>query len=109
MAVWYAEAGRNRERLERAREAVRVGKISGAVGNFAHVPPDLEREVCNALGLEPEPASTQVVQRDRHAEFVAACAITASSLEKIAVEIRGLQRTEILEVEEPFGEGQKGS
>jgi adenylosuccinate lyase len=109
VAVWYAEAGRNRERLERAREAVRVGKISGAVGNFAHVPPDLEREVCHALGLEPEPASTQVVQRDRHAEFVAACAIAASSLEKIAVEIRGLQRTEILEVEEPFGEGQKGS
>jgi adenylosuccinate lyase len=109
VAVWYAEAARNRERLARAREAVRVGKISGAVGNFAHVPPDLEREVCRALGLEPEPASTQIVQRDRHAELVGACALAASGLEKIAVEIRGLQRTEILEVEEPFGEGQKGS
>jgi adenylosuccinate lyase len=108
-AVWYAEAGRNRERLARAREAVRVGKVSGAVGNFAHVPPDLEREVCEALGLAAAPVSTQVVQRDRHAEFVAACAIAGGSLEKIATEVRSLQRTEILEVEEPFEEGQKGS
>jgi adenylosuccinate lyase len=106
---WWAEAGRNRERLVRAREAVRVGKISGAVGNFAHVSPDVEEEVCGALGLLPAPVSTQVIQRDRHAEFVGSCAIVASSLEKIAVEIRGLQRTEILEVEEPFEEGQKGS
>ena len=108
-AVWYAEAGRNRERLVRARETVRVGKISGAVGNFAHVPPDLEAEVCQALGLAAEPVSTQVVQRDRHAEFVATCAIVGGSLEKIATEIRNLQRTEILELEEPFADGQKGS
>jgi adenylosuccinate lyase len=106
---WWTEAARNRERLVRARETVRVGKISGAVGNFAHVAPAVEDEVCRALGLEPAPVSTQIVQRDRHAEFVAACAIAGGSLEKIAVEIRNLQRTEILEVEEPFAEGQKGS
>src|SRR5207245_9430614 len=81
----------------------------GAVGNFAHVAPAVEDEVCRALGLEPAPVSTQIVQRDRHAEFVAACAIAGGSLEKIAVEIRNLQRTEILEVEEPFAEGQQGS
>src|SRR5262245_651759 len=109
VAVWWAEAGRNRERLARARETIRVGKISGAVGNFAHVDPVIEAEVCRALGLEPEPVSTQIVQRDRHAEFVSACAIAGGSLEKIAVEIRSLQRTEILELEEPFAEGQKGS
>jgi adenylosuccinate lyase len=109
VAGWYTEAGRNRDRLLRAREAVRVGKISGAVGNFAHVPPDLEEEVCAALGLQPAPVSTQVVQRDRHAEFVAACAIVGGSLDRTATEIRSLQRTEILEVEEPFTEGQKGS
>ncbi|MBI2543830.1 MAG: adenylosuccinate lyase, partial [Candidatus Rokubacteria bacterium] len=108
-AVWYAEAGRNLERLRRAKETVRVGKISGAVGTFAHVEPDVEAEVCRALGLEPAPISTQVIQRDRHAEFVAALAIVAASLEKIAVEIRTLQRTEILEAEEPFTEGQRGS
>ncbi len=109
VAVWYAEAGRNLERLRRAKEAVRVGKISGAVGTFAHVDPDVEAEVCQALGLEPAPISTQVVQRDRHAEFCATLAVAAASLEKIAVEIRSLQRTEILEAEEPFVEGQKGS
>ena len=109
VAGWYAEAGRNRDRLARAREAVRVGKISGAVGNFAHVAPEIEAEVCCALGLEPAPVSTQIVQRDRHAEFVTTCAIVGGSLEKIATEIRSLQRTEILELEEPFGEGQKGS
>jgi adenylosuccinate lyase len=108
-AVWYAEAGRNLERLHRAKETVRVGKISGAVGTFAHVEPDVEAEVCRALGLEPAPVSTQVVQRDRHAEYTASLAILAASLEKIAVEIRTLQRTEILEAEEPFAEGQKGS
>ena len=108
-AGWYMEAGRNRERLVRAREAIRVGKISGAVGTFAHVPPDLEEEVCRALGLEPEPVSTQVVQRDRHAELVSACAIVGGGLERFAIEIRSLQRTEILEAEEPFAEGQKGS
>jgi adenylosuccinate lyase len=108
-ALWYAEAGRNIERLERAKEAVRVGKISGAIGTFAHVDPDVEEEVCRLLGLEPDPISTQVVQRDRHAELCAVLAIVAASLEKVAVEIRSLQRTEILEVEEPFAEGQKGS
>jgi adenylosuccinate lyase len=108
-AVWYAEAGRNIERLRRARAAIAVGRLSGAVGNFAHVDPDLEEEVCRELGLEPAPVSTQVIQRDRHAEFCTAVAIAGASLEKIALEIRGLQRTEILEVQEPFGEGQKGS
>ena len=108
-ALWFAEAGRNLERLRRAEEAVRVGKISGSVGNFAHVEPDVEEEVCRLLGLEPAPISTQVIQRDRHAEFCAALAITAASIEKIATEIRSLQRTEILEAEEPFAEGQKGS
>ncbi|MBI4591139.1 MAG: adenylosuccinate lyase [Candidatus Rokubacteria bacterium] len=108
-AVWYAEAGRNLERLRRAKETVRVGKISGAVGTFAHVDPEVEAEVCRALGLEPAPVSTQVVQRDRHAELCTTLAVVAASLEKIAVEIRTLQRTEILEAEEPFAEGQKGS
>jgi adenylosuccinate lyase len=108
-ALWYAEAGRNIERLKRGKEAVRVGKISGAIGTFAHIDPDVEEEVCRLLGLEPDPISTQVVQRDRHAELCAVLAIVAASLEKVAVEIRSLQRTEILEVEEPFAEGQKGS
>ena len=108
-AVWYAEAGRNLERLRRAKETIRVGKISGAVGTFAHVEPDVEAEVCRALGLEPAAISTQVIQRDRHAEYVTTLAILAASLEKIALEIRTLQRTEILEAEEPFAEGQKGS
>ena len=109
VAVWYAEAERNLERLRRAQAAIAVGKLSGAVGSFAHVDPDLEEEVCRALSLAPAPASTQVIQRDRHAEYCAALAIAGASLEKIALEIRGLQRTEVLEVEEPFGEGQKGS
>ncbi len=109
VAVWYAEAGRNLERLRRARDVVAVGKLSGAVGNFAHVEPEIEEEVCRALGLAPAPVSTQVVQRDRHAEFCATLAILGASLEKIALEIRGLQRTEVLEVQEPFAEGQKGS
>jgi adenylosuccinate lyase len=108
-ALWYAEAGRNIDRLNRAKEAVRVGKISGAIGTFAHVDPDVEEEVCRLLGLEPDPISTQVVQRDRHAELCSVLAIIAASLEKVAVEIRSLQRTEILEAEEPFAEGQKGS
>jgi adenylosuccinate lyase len=108
-AVWYAEAGRNVERLQRAKDTVRAGKISGAVGTFAHVEPDIEAEVCRGLGLEPAPVSTQIVQRDRHAEFCATLAVVGASLEKIALEIRALQRTEILEVEEPFVEGQKGS
>jgi adenylosuccinate lyase len=109
VAVWYAEAGRNLERLRRARAAIAVGKLSGAVGSFAHVEPELEEEVCRDLGLAAAAASTQVIQRDRHAEYCTALAIAGASLEKIALEIRGLQRTEVLEVEEPFGEGQKGS
>jgi len=108
-ALWFAEAGRNLERLRRGREAVGVGKVSGAVGTFAHVDPDVEEEVCRLLGLEAAPVSTQVVQRDRHAEFCATLGIIAASLEKVATEIRSLQRTEILEAEEPFTEGQKGS
>lgn len=109
MAMWYAETGRNLERLARAREVVRVGKISGAVGTFAHLDPAIEAAVCRRLGLEPAPISSQVIQRDRHAELLGALAITAASLEKFALEIRGLQKTEIGEVEEPFGKGQKGS
>src|SRR5213596_1686458 len=108
-AVWYTEARRNLERLRRARASVMVGKLSGAVGNFAHVEPELEVEVCQELGLEAAPVSTQIVQRDRHAEFCATLAVAGASLEKIALEVRGLQRTEILEAQEPFGEGQKGS
>jgi len=109
VAVWYAEAGRNLERLRRARSVVAVGKLSGAVGQFAHVEPEVEEEVCRALGLQAAPVSTQIVQRDRHAEFCAMLAVVAASLEKIALEVRGLQRTEVLEAQEPFGEGQKGS
>jgi adenylosuccinate lyase len=108
-ALWYAEAGRNLEGLRRARETVRVGKISGAVGTFAHIEPDVEEEACHLLGLEPAPVSSQIVQRDRHAELMTTLAIVAASLEKVAVEIRSLQRTEIGEAEEPFAEGQKGS
>jgi adenylosuccinate lyase len=107
--VWYVEAGRNLERLRRARATVAVGKLSGAVGTFAHIEPDVEEEVCRSLGLDVEPASTQIVQRDRHAEFCATLAVAGAALEKIALEIRHLQRTEVLEAKEPFGEGQKGS
>jgi adenylosuccinate lyase len=109
LALWYAELGRDVERVRRARETVRVGKISGAVGTFAHLDPAIEEKVCRRLGLEPAPIASQVIQRDRHAELLAALAITAASLEKFALEIRGLQKTEIGEVEEPFGKGQKGS
>ncbi len=108
-AVWYTEAERNLERLRRARATIAVGKLSGAVGTFAHVEPEVEEEVCRALGLEPAAVSTQIVQRDRHAEFCTTLAIAAASLEKIALEVRGLQRTEVLEALEPFGAGQKGS
>jgi adenylosuccinate lyase len=109
VAVWFTEAQRNLERLRRARAVSAVGKLSGAVGTFAHVEPEIEDVVCRELGLEPAVVSNQVVQRDRHAEFCAMLAVAGASLEKIALEIRSLQRTEILEVEEPFGEGQKGS
>jgi adenylosuccinate lyase len=93
----------------RAREAVAVGKVSGAVGMFAHLDPSIEAAVCERLGLTPAPVSSQVIQRDRHAELMAALAILAASLEKFALEVRGLQKTEIGEVQEPFGRGQKGS
>jgi adenylosuccinate lyase len=109
LALWYAELARDADRVRRARETVRVGKISGAVGTFAHLDPAIEADVCARLGLQPAPISSQVIQRDRHAELIAALAITAASLEKFALEIRGLQKTEIGEVEEPFGKGQKGS
>jgi len=109
LALWYAEIQRGRQRVERARQAVSVGKLSGAVGMFAHLDPAIEAAVCRRLGLAPAPVSSQVIQRDRHAEVLAALAILAASLEKFALEIRGLQKTEIGEVQEPFGRGQKGS
>jgi len=109
LALWFAEVGRDIERLTRARVVVNVGKLSGAVGTFAHLPPSIEADVCRRLGLEPAPVSSQVIQRDRHAELMAMLAITAASLEKFALEVRGLQKTEIGELEEPFGKGQKGS
>jgi adenylosuccinate lyase len=109
LALWYAELQRDLDRMLRARDVVAVGKLSGAVGTFAHLDPDIEARVCRQLGLEPAPVASQVIQRDRHAELMSALAITAASLEKFALEIRGLQKTEIGEVEEPFGKGQKGS
>jgi adenylosuccinate lyase len=109
LALWYAEIGRAIDRVRRAREVVSVGKLSGAVGTFAHLPPTVETDVCRRLGLAPAPVASQVIQRDRHAELLSTLAITAASLEKFALEIRGLQKTEIGEVEEPFAKGQKGS
>ncbi|MDQ3171126.1 MAG: adenylosuccinate lyase, partial [Acidobacteriota bacterium] len=109
LALWYAEVGRAIARVTRAREAIAVGKISGAVGTFAHLEPEIEERVCARLGLAAAPVSSQVIQRDRHAELMTALAITGASLEKFALEIRGLQKTEIGEVEEPFAKGQKGS
>jgi adenylosuccinate lyase len=108
-ALWLAENRRNIKRLEQATAAIRVGKISGAVGNYAHIDPFIEEYVCRKLGLEPALISTQVLQRDRHAEFVSTLALIGASLEKIALEIRNLQRTETRELEEPFYSGQKGS
>jgi adenylosuccinate lyase len=109
LAVWAFELDRARSRVGRALEAVRVGKLSGAVGNYAAVDPEVERLACERLCLEPEPAATQVVQRDRHAELLTALAVAAASLERFALEIRHLARTEVAEVQEPFGEDQKGS
>ncbi|ACB10054.1 adenylosuccinate lyase [Thermotoga petrophila RKU-10] len=106
---WYSEMKRNVQRLERAIEEVSYGKISGAVGNYANVPPEVEEKALSYLGLKPEPVSTQVVPRDRHAFYLSTLAIVAAGIERIAVEIRHLQRTEVLEVEEPFREGQRGS
>ncbi len=108
-AIWYDEMGRQRERLVRARETVAYGKISGAVGTFANVPPEVESYVCQKVGLRADPVSSQVVQRDRHAELFTTMALVASSLEKIAVEVRHMQRTEVGEAEEKFHTGQKGS
>jgi adenylosuccinate lyase len=109
LALWHAELDRHRARLLRARETIAVGKLSGAVGTFSHLPPEVEEEVCARLGLRPAPIASQVLQRDRHAEVLTTLALVAASLEKFAVEVRALQRTEVREVEEPFAEGQKGS
>jgi adenylosuccinate lyase len=109
MALWYEEMGRALERMKRAREVISVGKVSGAVGTFANIDPFVETYVCRKLGLRPEPVATQVVQRDRHAEFLSSLALIASSIEKFSIELRHLQRTEVLEAEEYFSEGQKGS
>ncbi len=109
LALWYAELQRDAGRVRHARTTINVGKLSGAVGTFAHLAPSIEAAVCQRLGLEPAPISSQIIQRDRHAELLSALAITGASLEKFALEIRGLQKTEIGEVEEPFETGQKGS
>ena len=108
-ALWYDETGRGIERLKRAIEGISFGKISGAVGTYAYVEPRVEEYVCKKLGLKPAPISTQIIQRDRHAEYLSAIALIGCTLEKIALEIRHLQRTEVREAEEPFSKGQKGS
>jgi adenylosuccinate lyase len=109
LATWYAEMDRNRTRLRAARENIATGAISGAVGTFANIDPSVEEYVCDKMGLKAEPVSTQVIPRDRHAEYFCTLAIIASSMERIAVEVRHLQRTEVLEAEEFFSKGQKGS
>ena len=109
LALWYAEIDRSRYRMEKAVETISVGKISGAVGTYANISPNVEKKLCKKLGLKPAPVSNQILQRDRHAEFLTALAILAGSIEKFSTEIRHLQRTEVGEVEEPFGKGQKGS
>ncbi|MFA4828198.1 MAG: adenylosuccinate lyase [Thermodesulfovibrionales bacterium] len=108
-ALWHEDMKRNLERMKRARDVISIGKLSGAVGTFSNIPPKIEEKVCKKLGLKPEPVATQVVQRDRHAEYLTTLSLIAASVEKIAVEIRHLQRTEVLEAEEPFSKGQKGS
>lgn len=108
-ALWMAEIQRNRKRFEEATRSISVGKLSGAVGNFAHIDPFIEEYVCKELGLDPAPVSTQVLQRDRHAEYLGILALIGATLEKMALEIRNLQRTEVRELEEPFYSGQKGS
>jgi adenylosuccinate lyase len=109
LANWYSEIVRNLQRFKRAAEEMRVGKFSGAVGNFAHLDPEMEEKICARLGLEPAPISSQVIQRDRHANYLATLAVICSTLDKIAVEVRHLQRTEVREAEEYFSEKQKGS
>ncbi len=108
-ALWYEDMRRNLSRMRRAKEVISIGKLSGAVGTFSNILPEVEEKVCKKLGLKPEPVATQIVQRDRHAEYLIALALIAASIEKIAVEIRHLQRTEVLEAEEPFVTGQRGS
>jgi len=108
-ALWYAEMKRNQERFERAAKGVEFGKMSGSVGTFANIPPEVEASVCEELGLTPAPISTQTLQRDRHADYISTLALVGSTMEKIAVEIRHLQRSEVREAEEFFREGQKGS
>ena len=108
-ALWFEDMKRNRERMKKAKGVISVGKLSGAVGTFSNIPPIIEEKVCKKLKLRPEPVATQVVQRDRHAEYLMTLALIAASVEKIATEIRHLQRSEVLEVEEPFVAGQKGS
>jgi adenylosuccinate lyase len=109
LALYYEENRRNIKRTEQARDSISYGKVSGAVGTFAHLDPEVEERVCEKLSLKPDPVSTQIIGRDRHAEFISTLAIIAASMEKIALEIRHLQRTEVREVEEPFFAGQKGS
>jgi adenylosuccinate lyase len=109
MALWFAELQRQRERVARARATIAVGKLSGAVGTFSHLPPEVEEAVCARLGVAPAPVTSQVLQRDRHAEVLTTLALLGASLEKFANEVRALQKTEVREVEEPFGEKQKGS
>jgi adenylosuccinate lyase len=109
LALWHDQLARDRVRLVQAREAIAVGKLSGAVGTFSHLPPEVEQAVCARLGLRPAPVASQVLQRDRHAQVLTTLAILAASLETFATEVRALQKTEVRELEEPFGEGQKGS
>jgi len=109
LAIWYEEAGRNQKRLEAAAEDLRVGKISGAVGTFAHIGPEVEEKICERLKIKPAPVASQVIQRDRHAHFIATLATLTAGLEKIALEVRHLQRTEVREASEYFAKGQKGS
>ena len=109
LAIWYAEAGRDLKRLDAAAEDLRIGKISGAVGTFAHIGPEVEEKICEKLGLKPAPVASQVIQRDRHAHFIATLATLTAGCEKIALEVRHLQRTEVREAEEYFARGQKGS
>ena len=108
-ALWFEDMKRNLIRMKQAKEIISIGKLSGAVGTFSNIPPVIEEKVCRKLGLKPEPVATQIVQRDRHAEYLTTLALIAASVEKIAVEIRHLQRSEVLEAEEPFRKGQKGS
>ncbi|HEY5599397.1 MAG TPA: adenylosuccinate lyase, partial [Candidatus Manganitrophaceae bacterium] len=109
MALWYDETRRNLARMRLAKEAISYGKISGSMGTFAHLSPAVEAFVCEKLGLTPEPVSNQIIPRDRHAQYIQTLALIAAGVEKFATEIRHLQRTEVLEAEEPFDEGQKGS